>query len=43
MSLNHEIADLFHSLSALMELKGENVFKVIAFQKAGRIDRKSVV
>jgi DNA polymerase (family 10) len=41
MSLNHEIADLFHSLSALMELKGENVFKVIAFQKAGRIIRDS--
>ena len=41
MSLNHDIADLFHSLSALMELKGENVFKVIAFQKAGRIIRDS--
>ncbi|MBC8109212.1 MAG: DNA polymerase/3'-5' exonuclease PolX [Anaerolineae bacterium] len=39
MSLNHELSDLFHSLSALMELKGENVFKVIAFQKVGRILR----
>jgi DNA polymerase (family 10) len=41
MSLNHDIADLFHSLSALMELKGESVFKVIAFQKVGRILRES--
>ena len=37
MSLNHELSDLFHNFSALMELKGENVFKVIAFQKVGRI------
>lgn len=37
MSLNQELSDLFHSLAALMELKGENVFKVIAFQKVGRI------
>src|SRR5687768_18511139 len=43
MSLNHDIADLFHSLSALMELKGENVFKVIAFQKVGRILRDSSI
>jgi DNA polymerase (family 10) len=41
MSLNQELADLFHSLSALMELRGENVFKVIAFQKVGRIIRES--
>jgi DNA polymerase (family 10) len=41
MSLNQEISDLFHSLSALMELKGESVFKVIAFQKVGRIIRDS--
>ncbi|CAN5417476.1 DNA polymerase/3'-5' exonuclease PolX [soil metagenome] len=39
MSLNIELSELFHSLSALMELKGENVFKVIAFQKVGRILR----
>src|SRR4051812_2706472 len=37
MSLNQELADLFQSLSALMELRGENVFKVIAFQKVARI------
>src|SRR3954453_13867092 len=39
MWLNHERSDLFHNLSALMELKGENVFKVIAFAKVGRILR----
>ena len=43
MSLNHDVADLFHSLSALMELKGDNVFKVIAFQKVGRIIRDSSI
>jgi DNA polymerase (family X) len=40
-SLNQELADLFDSLSKLMELRGENVFKVIAFQKVGRIIRDS--
>src|SRR3954467_3031520 len=41
MSLNQELAELFASLSALMELRGENVFKVIAFQKVSRIIRES--
>lgn len=41
MSLNQQLADLFHSLAALMELRGDNVFKVIAFQKVGRIIRES--
>src|SRR5207248_3888276 len=40
MPLNQELSDLFHNLSALMELKGENVFKVIAFQKVSRILRE---
>jgi DNA polymerase (family 10) len=39
MSLNDEISTLFLNLSALMELRGDNVFKVIAFQKVGRIVR----
>ena len=39
MALNRELSDLFHSLAALMELRGENVFKVIAFQKVSRILR----
>src|SRR5215212_9436300 len=41
MSLNQQLADLFHSLAALMELRDDNVFKVIAFQKVGRIIRES--
>src|SRR5437868_9870381 len=40
MALNQDLADLFHSLSALLELRGENVFKVIAFQKVSRILRE---
>lgn len=40
MALNRELADLFHALSAMMELRGDNVFKVIAFQKVGRILRE---
>lgn len=40
MALNRELSDLFHALSALMELRGENVFKVIAFQKVSRILRE---
>src|SRR5438105_12303581 len=41
MPLNDELAGLFDSLAKLMELKGENVFKVIAFQKVSRIIRDS--
>src|SRR5215211_3152158 len=41
MSLNQELSELFGSLAALMELRGENVFKVIAFQKVSRIMRES--
>lgn len=37
MSLNTQIADLFANFAALLELRGENVFKVIAFQKVSRI------
>src|SRR3982751_6991284 len=40
MALNQELSELFATLSALMELKGENVFKVIAFQKVSRIIRE---
>src|SRR4051812_5159924 len=39
MPLNQELSDLFSSLAGLMELKGENTFKVIAFQKVSRILR----
>jgi DNA polymerase (family 10) len=37
MSLNQELARLFLSMSQIMEIKGENVFKVLAFQKVGRV------
>jgi DNA polymerase (family 10) len=37
MSLNQQLADLFKSMSQVMEIKGENMFKVLAFQKVGRI------
>jgi DNA polymerase (family X) len=40
MSLNQELAELFANMASIMELKGENVFKVAAFQKVSRIIRE---
>jgi len=37
MSLNNQLSDLFASFAAIMEIKGENRFKAIAFSKVGRI------
>jgi DNA polymerase (family 10) len=37
MSLNYELADVFARMAAIMEIKGENAFKAIAFSKVGRI------
>ncbi len=37
MSLNHELAALFKSFAQIMEIRGENTFKVIAFTKVSRI------
>jgi DNA polymerase (family 10) len=37
MALNQELSELFHAMSRILELKGANTFKVIAFQKVGRI------
>lgn len=37
MSLNDELSDLFSRFAALMELRGESVFKAIAFSKVSRI------
>jgi DNA polymerase (family 10) len=37
MSVNNELADLFARMAAIMEIKGENAFKAIAFSKVGRI------
>lgn len=37
MSLNQELSNLFKNFGRLLELKGANVFKVIAFVKVARI------
>src|SRR4051794_26147134 len=37
MSLNYELAKIFSTMAALMEIKGESVFKAIAFGKVGRL------
>ena len=37
MSLNQELSTLFQTLAAVLEIKGESVFKAIAFSKVGRI------
>src|SRR5690242_11923760 len=37
MSLNHELSELFRNFSAIMEIKGGNPFKAIAFSKVSRI------
>jgi len=37
MALNDELADLFQKLADLLQIKGEPVFKAIAFQKVSRL------
>lgn len=37
MALADKLSQLFHDASRLLEVKGENRFKVIAFQKIGRV------
>lgn len=37
MSLNHELADIFRTMAAVFEIKGESIFKAIAFSKVSRI------
>ncbi len=37
MSINHDLADLFKTAAAVMEIRGEPVFKAIAFSKVGRL------
>ena len=37
MSLNHELAELFNRMAAVMEIKGEIVFKSLAFRKMARV------
>ncbi len=36
MSLNTDLSDLFRTLAALMDIKGESTFKAIAFSKVSR-------
>ncbi len=37
MSLNNDLSDLFKTFAAIMEIKGEAVFKAIAFSKVARV------
>jgi DNA polymerase (family 10) len=37
MSLNQQLAELFKSMAAILEIRGEPVFKAIAFSKVGRL------
>src|SRR5258706_548869 len=37
MSLNTDLAALFSTMADIMDIKGENTFKVLAFRKVGRI------
>jgi DNA polymerase (family X) len=37
MSLNHELSSIFSQMAAVMEIKGEPVFKAIAFGKVSRL------
>ena len=40
MGMNYELSELFRSLSQIMEIKSENRFKALAFQKVSRILRE---
>jgi DNA polymerase (family 10) len=37
MALNHDLSELFRQMAAIMEIKGESVFKSIAFSKVSRL------
>jgi DNA polymerase (family 10) len=37
MSLNHDLSNLFKTMASIMEIKGESVFKSIAFSKVSRL------
>jgi DNA polymerase (family 10) len=43
MSLNGELSELFRTFAALMDIKGENAFKAIAFSKVSRIIKDSTI
>ena len=37
MALNHDLSELFRQMAAIMDIKGESVFKSIAFSKVSRL------
>lgn len=37
MSLNHELSDLFRTMAAVLEIRGEPIFKSISFSKVSRL------
>ena len=43
MSLNSELSDLFRTMAALMDIKGESSFKAIAFSKVSRLLKDSTI
>ncbi len=43
MALNSELSDLFRTMAALMDIKGESAFKGIAFSKVSRILKDSTI
>ena len=43
MSLNHDLAELFSTMADVMDIKGENAFKVLAFRKVARVLKDSTL
>lgn len=43
MALNHDLSALFERMAQIMEIKGENAFKCIAFHKVARILKDSTI
>ncbi len=43
MSLNQDLSDLFERMAQLMEIKGENTFKCLAFHKVARVLKDSTI
>jgi len=41
MALNDELSELFRTMAAIMEIRGESVFKAIAFSKVSRLLKES--
>jgi DNA polymerase (family X) len=41
MSLNNELSDLFANFAAILQIKGEPVFKCLAFQKVSRLMKET--